>query len=116
MGDNDEITGKKISKMWNGYCPESLFKDKDVRMRLNQDDFYESEETGLQIAVLPGVQAIILNFRGEGKFRSTVSYADDIENGELLSPQNSNRFPFNNPTCVFNNSEEIEVYIRTGIK
>lgn len=116
MGEDGEVKRNTISKMWNGYCPESLLINKDVRMRLNQDDFYESEETGLQIAVLPGVQAIILNFRGEGKFRSTVSYADEIENGELLSPQNSNRFPFNNPTCVFNNSEEIEAYIRTGIK
>lgn len=38
----------EISTTWDGYCPESLFKGKQVRMRLNQYDFYESEETGLQ--------------------------------------------------------------------
>ena len=80
-------------------------------MRLNSSDFYESEETGLQIAVLSGVQAIILNFRGEGKFRSTARYGDEIENGELLSPQNINRPPFNDPTIIFEQSEEVQVYI-----
>ena len=70
-----------ICTMWNGYCPESLFKGKKVRMRLNDDDFYESMETGLQICLLPGVQAVILNFRGAGKFRKTASFADEIEGG-----------------------------------
>ena len=69
--------------MWNGYCPESWLQGKKVRMRLNRNDFYESEETRLQIAVFPGVQAIILKFRGEGDFRSAVQYADEIENGEM---------------------------------
>lgn len=57
--------------MWNGYCLESLLKGKTVRMRLNQNDFFESEETGLQIYIIPRVQAVILNFRGQGKFRTT---------------------------------------------
>jgi hypothetical protein len=107
------MTAEKISNMWNGYCPESLLKGKTVRMRLNQNDFFESEETGLQIAIIAGVQAVILNFRGKGKFRTTVNYADEIENGEILSPQNSDRPPFNNPTNVFGESEEIEKYIAT---
>jgi len=101
----------EISNMWNGYCPESFLKGKKVRMRLNQSDFYESEETGLQICVLSGVQAIIMNFRGKGKFRSTPNYADEIENGETLSPQNTNRPPFNDPTIAFSSSSEIEKYI-----
>lgn len=105
------LVENKINQKWNGYCPESLLKGKDVRMRLNQNDFYESEETGLQIAVLSGVQAIIMNFRGEGKFRTEPKFADEIENGELLSPQNTDRPPFNNPTEVFKNSEEIQNYI-----
>lgn len=82
-------------------------------MRLNKWDFFESEETGLQICVLRGVQAIILNFRGEGKFRSTPEYADEIVNGEILSPQNSDRQPFNNPAEVFQSSKEIENYINS---
>lgn len=102
----------EISKTWNGLCPESLLKGREVKMRLNNSDFYESEETGLQIAVLSGVQAVIMNFRGTGDFRSTVSYADEIENGELLSPQNTERPPFNNPTEVFQDSEQIENYIK----
>lgn len=100
-----------ISTQWNGYCPESLLKDKQVKMRLNKNDFYESEETGLQIAVLSGAQAVILNFRGNGDFRSTISYADEIENGEFLSPQNTERPPFNNPTEVFESNKEIENYL-----
>ena len=103
----------EITNRWNGYCPESLLQDKSVRMRLNQDDFYESEETGLQICVLSGVQAVILNFRGKGKFRSTASYGDEIENGEILSPQNTDRPPFNDPATTFKGSEEIENYIKS---
>ena len=104
--------GKQIlDQLWNGYCPESWLQGKKVRMRLNSSDFYESEETGLQIAVLSGVQAIILNFRGEGKFRSTPQFGDEIENGELLSPQNINRPPFNDPTIIFEQSSDVEDYI-----
>lgn len=103
----------KISNMWNGNCPESSLSGQTVRMRLNQHDFFESEETGLQICIIPGVQAVILNFRGKGKFRATPSYADEIENGEILSPQNTETPPFNNPTVAFGDSEEIENYIAT---
>ncbi|MEO6948663.1 MAG: hypothetical protein ABI123_03455 [Ginsengibacter sp.] len=105
------MASTEITNRWNGYCPESLLQDKTVRMRLNQDDFYESEETGLQICVLSGVQAIILNFRGEGKFRIEASYGDEVENGEILSPQNTDRPPFNNPATIFKGSEEIEDFI-----
>jgi hypothetical protein len=107
----DKISKRKIPQMWNGYCPESMMKGKKVRMRLNQWDFYESEDTKLQICVLRGIQAIILNFRGEGKFHSTPNFADEIECGEILSPQNTDRPPFNTPTEVFQTSEEIENYI-----
>jgi hypothetical protein len=107
------MSRQKIDVFWNGYCPESFLNGKTVRMRLNQWDFFESEETGLQICVLRGVQAIILNFRGEGKFRSTPEYADKIVNGEILSPQNRERQPFNNPVEVFQSSEEIEKYINS---
>ena len=106
------MINQEISETWNGYCPESFLNGKTVRMRLNRSDFYESEETGLQICVWRGVQAVILNFRGKGKFRTTPEYADEIENGEILSPQNSDIPPFNNPVVVFQNHEEIENFIR----
>lgn len=84
-----------FDQLFDGYCPESKLSGKSVRMRLNANDFYESEATGLQIAVsYPGVQAAVLKQRGSGKFKNTVSYADSLENGELLSPQQSERFPF----------------------
>ena len=35
-----------------------------------------------------------------------------IENGELLSPQNTEDPPFNKPTTVFKNNDEIESYIK----
>lgn len=109
----EKMEENKISNTWNGYCPESLLKGKTVRMRLNQHDFFESEETGLQICIIPGVQAIILNFRGKGKFRTTSTFGDEVENGELLSPQNIDTPPFNNPATIFGNSKEIEQYIAT---
>jgi hypothetical protein len=107
----EQAEPQELEQVWNGYCPESWLKGKQVKMRLNKNDFYESEETGLQIAVLSGVQAVILNFRGKGDFRSAISYADEIENGELLSPQNTERPPFNNPTEVFQDTEQIKNYI-----
>lgn len=105
------MTDTKITNRWNGYCPESWLKDKTVRMRMNENDFFESEETGLQICILSGVQAVILNFRGTGKFRSKETFADTIENGEILSPQNTNYPPFNSPSVIFADGEEIEKYI-----
>lgn len=115
ISNNAENINEKfeLNQMWNGYCPESYLKGKRIRMRLNRNDFYESEETGLQIAVLPGVQAIIMNFRGNGDFRTNPEYADEIENGEMLSPQNSDSPPFNNPTIIFDDSEEIENFIKS---
>ena len=101
--------------VWNGYCPESWLNGKKVRMRLNRNDFYESEETGLQIAVtLPGFVAVIMNFRGKGNFRtSSVDYADKIANSELLYPQDTADFPFFNDNAeCFKSIEEIESYIK----
>ena len=106
-----KIEKHHLSGTWNGYCPESWLKGKTVRMRLNSWDFYESEETGLQIAVLGGVQAVILNFRGSRDFRKTPAYGDEVEMGQLLSPQNLEEAPFNEPLEVFKDSAEIEAYI-----
>lgn len=113
INSNPQESAKvEIEQMWNGYCPESLLKGKRVRMRLNDWDFFESEETGLQICLIHGVQAVILNFRGRGKFRSTDTFGDEIESGEILSPQNYDQPPFNNPTVIFQDSKEIEDYIK----
>ena len=80
---------------WNGFCPESILEGNEVRMRHNSNDFFESEKTGLQVAIMfPGVQAVVMNFRGEGKFRQTAKYADEVFNSEILSKQTSDKPPF----------------------
>lgn len=102
--------------VWDGYCPESQLSGKQVRMRLNRSDFFESEATGLQICVIPGVQAVILNWRGKGEFRETPTYADEEYGGEVLSPQNTDKPFFNNPPQIFQNEEELRQYIQNIIK
>ena len=73
----------KIELYYDGYCPESLLKDQLVEMRLNEDDFWESEATGLQIAISPPY-AIILCWRGKGKFRTSSEKASDIFTGLIM--------------------------------
>jgi len=86
---------KDIFFEWDGFCPESFLKGEKVRMKLNRHDFYESEKTGLQIALsYPGFLAAVLNFRGKGKFKTVDSFADKAFNYEILSKQESDRFPF----------------------
>jgi hypothetical protein len=100
------------SQLFDGYCPESSLDGEKVRMRLNSNDFFESEKTGLQIAIsYPGVQAVVLKFRGTGDFRKTATYADEVENGEFLSLQLVDRFPF----CgneLFQDENEFRGYLK----
>jgi len=103
---------QKTPLLWNGYCPESGLQGKAVRMKLNSNDFFESEETGLQIFVLKGAQAIILNFRGNGNFRSDAKYADETENGEVLIPQTTDFPPFNGGV-IFKETDEMSNYINS---
>ena len=103
--------GLLSSMYWDGYCPESALAGKKVRMRLNSDDFYESVATGLQIAIWPGVQAIIMNFRGKGEWRTIMTFADEIENGEILSPQTTDYPPFNNNE-LFKGENEVVDFIQ----
>lgn len=99
------------SQLFDGYCPESRLEGEKVRMRLNFHDFFESEKTGLQIAIsYPGVHAVVLKFRGKGDFRRTVTYADEVENGELLSPQLVERFPYCGDE-LFMSEEEFRDYL-----
>ena len=103
---------KLIDTYWTGYCPESALQGELVKMRLNSYDLFESEKTGLQIAVYPGVHAIILKTRGNGKFRNTLTFGNDIVNGEFLSPQIIDRPPFNDDAVIFNEVEEVVSYIK----
>jgi hypothetical protein len=69
---------------FDGYCPESLLRGKQVEMRLNEDDFWESVETGLQISVFPP-HAAILRWRGAGKFRQSCELASNSIVGLILT-------------------------------
>ena len=99
---------------FNGYCPESWLKNGEtVRMKLNKDDFFESEATGLQIALsYPRVQATILNWRGKGNFKNTISYADEFDGGEFLFEQTKPSYPFCDDKMIENN-EHLLSYIET---
>ena len=57
------------SMTFNGNCPECiLHNDGSFDMLLNNDDYWESKQTGLQIAVAPPF-AVILPWRGEGDYK-----------------------------------------------
>ena len=93
--ENDSELLKEDTQFWNGYCPECSLNGEQGRMALNLNDFYECEKSQLQLAIpFPGVQAVVMNFRGKSKFRSTKTYADTVENGELLFLQDTDKFPY----------------------
>ncbi len=107
---NTEMSSSEYFMDFTGLCPESLLQGKEVKMRLNTNDLYESESTGLQIAIpYPGVQAVIMKERGKGKFREPAKYAED--NGERFSPQTNNSFPFCD-TELLQSAGEIRNYLK----
>jgi hypothetical protein len=111
----EEIMEKCSPPAWKGFCPESALNGKSVRMRLNDDDFFESEETHLQICVVPGLMATILNFRGAGKFRSAPCFADEAAGDEILCPQSLDMPPFGHAFEGFQKSEEMATYIQNTL-
>ena len=99
------------TQFWNGFCPECGLNDERARMVLNLSDFYECEKCCLQLAIpYPGVQAVIMNFSGKGKFRSTKTYADTVENGEILFFQDTDSFPYSKGFPIKSN-EELKIFI-----
>lgn len=73
-----------IELYFDGYCPESKLKGKQVEMRLNEDDFWESEETGLQV-VISEPYAVLLKWRGKGAFRNGSAVASDTWGGLVMA-------------------------------
>ena len=53
-------------------------------MKLNEDDFWESEETGLQITVF-SLYANIPRWRGKGKLRLSSDIASDVLTGLVMT-------------------------------
>lgn len=112
----------ELGNYWNGYCPECWLKGEKVRMKLNSDDFFECEKSGLQIVLtFPNFFASILKFRGKGKWRSNPDYAHELQRDEILCRQISDKVPFldselNIDYAQFKNSEEIERYINDEVE
>ena len=103
---------KKLSPLFfDGFCPESALIGKEVNMRLNKHDFFESEETGLQIFLIPGHVAVILHERGKGDFINNRKYATETITTEILAPQNKQNIPFIDDIVYFKNEEDISKYI-----
>jgi hypothetical protein len=72
-----------MQMLFDGYCPESLLKGIKAEMRLNEDDFWESEATGLQVSVFPPFAAV-LPWRGASKFRTSSPLASQTVSGLML--------------------------------
>lgn len=97
---------------FDGYCPESLLKGKQVEMRLNEDDFWESEATGLQITVFPPF-ATILRWRGKGKFRQSSDVASNSLVGLVMTQANRDEGKEIVPDeeNIINNKFDLEWYL-----
>jgi nuclear transport factor 2 (NTF2) superfamily protein len=97
---------------FDGYCPESLLKGKHVEMRLNEDDFWESEATGLQMTVfLP--YAAILRWRGKGKFRQSSDVASNVLTGLVMTEaqKEDGKEIFPDEENIINNKFDLEWYL-----
>ena len=97
---------------FNGYCPESLLIGKQVEMRLNEDDFWESEATGLQLTVFPPFAAI-LRWRGKGKFRQSSDVASNSLVGLVMTQaqKEDGKEIFPDEKNVINNKFDLEWYL-----
>ena len=101
-----------IELFFDGFCPESLLNGKQVEMKLNEDDFWESIETRLQIAVFPPF-ATILNWRGAGKFRESSKNASDTQVGMVMARPytEEGREIFPDEKSVIHNANELRCYL-----
>ena len=101
-----------IEIYFDGCCPESKLKGKKVEMKLNQDDFWESEETGLQITVF-SPYAAILRWRGKGKLRKSSGIGSDVITGIVMTePQNEEgQEIFPDEHKIIHNNVELKRYL-----
>lgn len=97
---------------FDGYCPESLIKGKHVEMRLNEDDFWESEATGLQMTIFPPF-ATILRWRGTGKLRQSSDVASNSLAGLVMTEakQDEGKEIFPDEENIINNKFDLEWYL-----
>jgi hypothetical protein len=98
---------------FDGYCPESALSGKKVKMRLNMMDFFESEETGLQIYIIPQQLAVILNKRGIGLYKASIIYAHEYVKSENLAIQNKPTIPFVHDAAILKDTGELASFIKS---
>ena len=98
--------------LFDGYCPESLLKGDRVEMRLNKDDFWESEATGLQMTIFPPF-ATILRWRGKGRLRESSEVASDLFNGLVITvaQEDEGQEIFPDEKKVLDNEFDLDWYI-----
>ena len=91
---------------------ESLLKGKKVGMKLNHDDFWESERTGLQLTVF-SPYATILRWRGKGKFRQSSDIGSNVLAGLVMteSQEEEGREIFPDEGKILHNNFELEWYL-----
>ena len=110
----NKLTNTEFEEVYfDGYCPESLLKGKKVEMKLNEDDFWESLETGLQVTVFPPF-ATILRWRGKGKFRESSDVASKTIKGLKLTEARieEGKEIFPNEKEIINIEFELEFYLQ----
>jgi hypothetical protein len=97
---------------FDGYCPESLLKGEQAEMRLNEDDFWESEATGLQMAVFPPF-ATILRWRGKRKFRQSSDFASNLFVGLVMTAAQTEdgKEIFPDEENIINDNFDLEWYL-----
>lgn len=99
-----------------GYCPESLLAGKKVKMRINESDFWESPETGLQILGWYPLYAVVLPFRGRGRFKSYQASEPEALGDMILihaGPSKNHFLPEDND--FFQSSDAFLAYLKTEV-
>jgi len=106
-----------IEIYFDGFCPESILKGKKVEMKLNKDDFWESEDTGLQMTVFPPYAAI-LRWRGKGKFRQSYDIGSNVLSGLIMTEaqEEDGKEIFPDEHKIIHNNFELEWYLDTIYK
>jgi hypothetical protein len=100
--------------VFDGYCPESKLHGIIAEMQLNEDDFWESTATGLQITTFPPYAAV-LTWRGRGKFKIRVQNASEHHFKLIITK--ASKMPgkeiFPDKNAFFTSEEEFEAYLQS---
>ncbi len=76
-----------FTKWFEGACPQCRLDEREVTLLLNNHDYFECPECGLQVAMTSSLHAILLHWRGEGQLKHDHTFTvDQIEHptGRIL--------------------------------